>query len=201
LNAAGNAKNLKNIVQILVCNGFIQRDLQGVFFVEKVDARCYCFGANIGEFGFSKLKTKRIKEMSVGLFKPGSVECSSQCLSHVVRPLRDAADSHRAVIHRIHSRHVCEQGLRSADVGSRLFATDMLFASLQGHAQGTVAVFVHRNADNPTRNLPLEIFCAGKKSSVWAAIAEWHPKTLGVAYRYVSPPFSGRRQQSQGEQI
>ncbi|MNL40603.1 hypothetical protein D3C87_1629650 [compost metagenome] len=51
----------------------------------------------------------------------------------------NALNTLRSVIHRIGPGDNGQQYLRSANVGSRFFAADMLLACLQRHTQSTVA--------------------------------------------------------------
>ena len=72
-----------------------------------------------------------------------------------------------------------EQHLRGADVGIGLFAADVLFAGLQRHAQGGVAVRVARAA-NDAPGQGADVFLAGgEKGGVRAAKTHRDAETLG----------------------
>ncbi len=78
----------------------------------------------------------------------------------------------------IHRGHIGQQCLRRADIGSCLFALDVLLARLQRHAQRTVAGGIYRNADDAARNGALEIIFRGKEGRVRPAKAQRYAKAL-----------------------
>ncbi len=49
--------------------------------------------------------------------------------------------------------------------------------------------------------MPLELVARSEERRVRAAVAEWHAETLRVADRDVGAPFTGRREQGQGQQV
>ena len=68
--------------------------------------------------------------------------------SHKGRPQAEQAPGDRlqaigAMVHGIETGHHCQQHLGSADVAGGLVAADVLFAGLQGQAQGRLACRIH----------------------------------------------------------
>ena len=101
----------------------------------------------------------------------------------------------------VESGHVGEQRLRGADVRRRLFAADVLFAGLQRHAVGGIAVHVDRDADDAAGDLADELFAGGEEGGVRAAVAHGHAEALGISEDHVGAHFAGRGEQRQAEQI
>ncbi len=113
----------------------------------------------------------------------------------------DAAQAVRTVIHGIHTGHDGEQRLCGADIGSGFFAAYMLFACLQRHAQGGVAVGVHRHTDDAAWHRALVRITASKVGGVRAAVTHRHTEALRRTQHYVCTPFTGRCQQHQTEDV
>ncbi|MNF82763.1 hypothetical protein D3C84_650740 [compost metagenome] len=93
--------------------------------------------------------------------------------------LGNALEPFRPVVDRVETGDVGQQHLGRADVGVGLLTTDMLFAGLQGHAQGDVTSGIFRHADDPPGNRPLVFVAAGKKRRVRPAVTHRHAETLG----------------------
>src|SRR5688572_7448381 len=87
----------------------------------------------------------------------------------------------RSMIHSIHSSHNGKQYLRCTYVGSRLFTTDMLLASLKRHPIAVITRRIYRGADNSARHLSFKIILYGKESSMGTAKSHRHPKSLAGA--------------------
>ena len=118
-----------------------------------------------------------------------------------VDALGDGAEAFWTVINRIHTGHDGEQHLCSTNVRSSFFASDVLFAGLQRHAVGHVALCIYRNANKATRNLALELVAGGEKGGVWTTISHWHPKTLGRTNHHVGTPRTRSGKQYQAHQV
>ena len=110
---------------------------------------------------------------------------------------RNALQADRAVVDRVHAGHYGGQDLRGTDVGSGLFAPDMLLTRLQRQPVGRVAMSIDADAYQPTRHGALEVVAAGHVGGVWATVAQRHAKTLGGTDGDVGTQFARRRQQGE----
>ncbi len=95
-----------------------------------------------------------------------------------MHPLRNRAQSARAVEHRIKRGHDGQKRLRGADIRGGFLAANMLLARLQGEAIGTAPLRVNRYANKPTWDGPLIGLATGKKCCVRATISQRHTKAL-----------------------
>ena len=77
----------------------------------------------------------------------------------------------------------------------------MLFAHLQGHAQGRPSGFVHRQADDAPGQLALVLLPGSEIRCRRAAEAHRDAETLGRSHGYVGAPFARRGKQRQGKDI
>ena len=107
----------------------------------------------------------------------------------------------RSVIDCIHTRHHGWQDLGRTDVTRRPFAFDVLFAGLQGHAQGGLATDILGDANDAPRHLSLELGSRRQKGCVRAAVPHWHTKALRAPNGRIGSKFPRGPQQTQGEQI
>lgn len=99
-------------------------------------------------------------------------------LGRVVDSAGDGLQSLRAVVDGVHGCDVGEQGLGSADVGSRLLPSNVLLSGLQGHAVGKLIVGIDRAPDYPSWHLPHVLLAGGEKSRVWSSEAHGHSEPL-----------------------
>ena len=83
------------------------------------------------------------------------------------------------MVNGIHGSHIGQQCLGCANIGSGFFSFDVLFAGLEGHAQGPVSVSIYAYADDSARNAALELVFCGKESGMWATVSQGHAKALG----------------------
>ena len=67
----------------------------------------------------------------------------------------------------------------------------MLFAGLQGQAEGRVAVAVLRDPHQAARQLAGKGLPGGKEGGVGATKAEGDTKALGVAHHNIGPKLAG----------
>ena len=115
--------------------------------------------------------------------------------------LGNAGQPFRPMPHRIHARHDSQQHLRGADIGSRFFAADMLFARLQREPHGGRTGGIQRNTNKPARHQALMRIRHRHEGSMRPAIAHRHAKTLRAAHHHIGAHFAGRLQQSQRKRI
>ena len=115
--------------------------------------------------------------------------------------LRDARQTLRPMPHRIHAGHDSQQHLRGADIGSRLFAADMLFARLQRQPHRRRTGGIHGNTNKPPRHQALMRIRHRHEGSMRPAIAHRHAKTLRTAHHHIGAHFARRLQQSQRKRI
>jgi len=119
----------------------------------------------------------------------------------VTDPLGDVADPFRTVVNGIESCHGSQQRLCGADVGSGLLAFYVLFAGLQRHAQGPVAVDIFGDADDAAWEDPLVFVTGGEKGGMRTAVAHGNAETLAASADHVGAPFPGRGQQGKTHQV
>src|SRR5439155_4299538 len=121
------------------------------------------------------VKEARIRETVTEVLKGSAEPCRV-----AVHASRDAAQPVRAVIDGVHRGHDRQQHLRGADIARRFFAADMLLARLQRHAQAGAAGAVLGYADDPARQVALELVARREERGMRAAVAERDAETLGV---------------------
>jgi hypothetical protein len=86
---------------------------------------------------------------------------------------------------RVEAGDVCQQNLSSADVGGRLFATDVLLAGLQGEAHGRPTLGVGADSHQPTGKGAGNRLIGGDERGVRSSEAHRHAKALCRADRNV----------------
>ena len=106
-----------------------------------------------------------------------------------------------AMVHRIKASHHCQQHLSGADVAGGLVAADVLFAGLQGQAQGRLAFRIQRAPHQAARDLALELLARGEKSGMGTTKTQRHPQALGAADGDISAEVAHRLQQHLGQGI
>ena len=115
--------------------------------------------------------------------------------------LGDAGQPFRPMPHRIHARHDSQQHLRGADIRSRFFPADVLFAGLQRQPHGRRTRRIHRNPHKPARHQALMRIRHRHEGSMRATIAHRHAKTLRAAHHHIGAHFARRLQQNQRKWI
>ena len=131
----------------------------------------------------------------------GGYEGTGQRFRGAMDVLGDRLQALGAVVHGVASGHDGQEHLRRANVRGRLLASDVLLARLERHAERRVAVDIPREADDPTRHLPLELLGAGKKRGVRTSVAHRDPKALRGAQGYIRAPLAGGFDQRQCEEV
>ena len=166
------------IFQAFTLRGFAQGDRNGTRQIgTQVDTRCFGPGQN----GLFVLHFNR-----QGI-KPGGVTQTQTCIcqrfrqniGQAVNAAGNPFQTFRPVVDRIHPGDICQQNLRSTDVGVRFFTADMLFAGLQRQTQSTVTGGINGYSDKAARHRTFVSITAGKEGSMRAAVAHRHTKTLG----------------------
>ena len=89
------------------------------------------------------------------------------------------------------------EGFVGTNVGSRLFAADMLFTGLQRQDKTALAIFIHSCADDPSGNPAHIFFPGGKNTQIRAAVIERIAETLAFANDKISAGLSRRLQNAQ----
>ena len=84
------------------------------------------------------------------------------------------------------------QGLIGADVGRRLFSTDVLLTRAQGGHEGATIVRINGLTHYPSRQSANEFTGAGKQTEVGAAVGQRRAEGLAFAHEDVGAPLSGR---------
>ena len=118
-----------------------------------------------------------------------------------VHAARDPPQPLGAVVDRVHRRDHSEQHLRGADVTRRFFASDVLLARLERHAEPGPPGTILRHADDASGQVAFEFIARREERRVWAAVAEGHAEPLRIADGDIGAPLPGRRQHCQRQQI
>ena len=105
------------------------------------------------------------------------------------------------MVDREHAGHHGGQDLCGTNVGSGLFAANVLLTGLQRQAIGRLTLAVHTHAHQAAGHGALVGIAASKISRMRAAAAHGHAKALGGAHHDVGIPFARRCQQGQGQQV
>ena len=90
----------------------------------------------------------------------------------------DAAQAVRAVIDGVHAGHVGEQDLGGADIRVGFFATDVLFAGLQCHAQRLLAADINGYPDDAAGDRTLVFIPGGEECGMRTTETERDAETL-----------------------
>jgi hypothetical protein len=143
----------------------------------------------------------RVEEMRGGHAVAQPLETRLQDCGEPVHVSRDARESGRPVVHRVHRRHHCQQHLRRADVRRRLLAPDVLLARLQREAVRRSAVGVDGHADEAPRHRALEVVTRGKIARVRAAVPHRHAEALRRADDDIGAPFARRHDERERKEI
>src|SRR5205085_1517346 len=96
-------------------------------------------------------------------------------------------------------RDVGQQRLSGTDVRRRLFTTNVLLARLQRHAVRTIAVRIHRYANDASGCLTDVRLERGKERRMGAAVAERDAESLRVPEHNVRADLSRWREQGKAQ--
>ena len=118
-----------------------------------------------------------------------------------VHPRRDLDEAFRPVVHAIHAGDVGQQHLGGADVGRRLFPTDVLLPGLQDEPQRHPAFGVLGDTHHPSWELPLVLVAGGYEGGVGAAEHHRNPEPLRRADHDVGAHLARRGEQGESEQV
>ena len=113
----------------------------------------------------------------------------------------DGFEAFGAVIDGVHGGHHGEKDLGGADVAGGFFAPDVLFAGLQGEAEGGAAVGVVGDADEAAGEAAFEGVFDGHEGRVRAAETEGDTEALAVADADVCAEFAWRFEHGEGEEV
>src|SRR5581483_5773158 len=185
-----------------IVDRFIERDADRVL-ATRADIDAMTLG-NFDDFARAhraETDLHRVEERLARNLKTESVESGCEQFRKEMDALRDATQSIRAVINRIHRRDHREENLRRADVARRFFAADVLLACLQRKAKSGTAFRVVRDADEPARHVALEFIARRKICRVRPAETERHAETLRRADSDVRTEFARWREQRQRENV
>jgi len=144
---------------------------------------------------------QRIEILLIYLVEAQFFEGFAQQGSPAVDAAGDGAQAFGTVVNGIHAGHDGEQYLGGTDIRSGFFAADVLFAGLQGHAVGGIALGINRNANQTARNLALELVFSGEKSGMRPAVTHGHAKTLCRTNHHIGAPAAGRLEQHQRHEV
>src|SRR4051812_191626 len=97
------------------------------------------------------------------------------------------------MINCIHSSHVGQQSLCSADIRSGFFAPDVLFTCLQRHTQAAVSHSINTDSDDAAGNTSFKFLLGGKESSMRTTESHSDTKSLRRTDGYISAEFTRSR--------
>ena len=211
-------RNSRNIVYRLFCRNAEDIQQQGsiTFSSRFIDAQTHVTVVKIAQVDilaqgngayFLRRNVRRqaqaqgVKISLILLYVSQFRELRFQPESQTVDVACDASDTLCSVIHRITSGHGGQQSLCRTDIRSCLFAFDMLFTCLQGHAVAQVSVFVFRQTDDTSRHVPLELIACRKICSRRTSVEHRCTHSLAASEYDVSSPFSRRSQQCQTQNV
>ena len=199
----GTGKHGDDVLQVLDRDGLIQGDAHpGIIDVTEIDFRRQGFPAQlVGRTAPGQFELQGVKKLRIVLPAAQAGQGFFQNLGENVNPVGDFGEPVRAVIHRIHTGHIGQEGLGGADVGGGLLPADVLLAGLQRHAEGRISQTIERHSDDPPRHLAFESFPGGEKCRMGPTVTHRHSQTLGGTDHHISPHLSRRFQQSEGQQI
>jgi hypothetical protein len=178
LHRGVGAENGEDRVDVRARRGLIERDSQAsAAHVAEVHPR---HAAALDDAGELSLRVHRDRVEEVALRHPESelLEPQLRKRREPVNASRDARESLRAVIDRIHGGHDRQQHLCGADIGSRLLAPDVLLARLQREAIGGLALGVHRHAHQAPGHAALQLVPRGHVARMRAAETHGHAEAL-----------------------
>mmetsp|Transcript_41994 Transcript_41994/g.100961 ORF Transcript_41994/g.100961 Transcript_41994/m.100961 type:complete len:317 (-) Transcript_41994:931-1881(-) len=125
------------------------------------------------------LQSNSIKEVSVRLWlEPDFGRAHGKKLCQSMDSTRNARQAARSVINCIHGRHIGEQRLRGADIGSRLVQPDMLLPGLQRHSDCLVALRVDAHTNDTARHAPRALLAGSQIGRSRSTIQHWDPESL-----------------------
>ncbi len=101
----------------------------------------------------------------------------------------------------VHPGDVRQECLSGADVGGGLLPANVLFARLQRHAIGHVAVRIHGHADDSPRRLADELLARGEIRRVRPTVAHRYAESLCASHSHVGACLAGGRCHSQAQEI
>ena len=134
-----------------------------------------------------------------------TVSCSQSCSASIAGLLQAQVGRFsqplRAQLSQVDGGSQGEQALVGADVAGRLFAADMLLASLQREHEAAFAAAVDRLADDPARHAADELLAAGHDAQVGAAVGQGRAERLPFGHGDVGPVVARALQQAQADRI
>ena len=177
------AKGGEELGQVGNAGYLIQRDANRAVVVQaQVGVAGQCFGDDGGLLVGASGDLQGVKN-GVGVDGVAELDQSfGQHLGEQAHAFGNALEAAGAVVDSIHGGDDGQQHLRGADVAGGALAADVLFAGLQGQAQGGVALGVDGDADDPAGELAFEGFAGGHVGGVRPAIAHGHAKALAAAH-------------------
>ncbi len=113
----------------------------------------------------------------------------------------DGFEAFGAVKDGVHGGHHGEKDLGGADVAGGFLAPDVLFAGLEGEAEGGAAVGVVRDADEAAGEAAFEGVFDGHEGRVRAAETEGDTEALAVADADVGAEFAWRFEHREGQEV
>lgn len=125
--------------------------------------------------------------------------CEDAC--EIVDASCDGGQALRPVVAGVHAGDDGEQSLRGADVACGFFASDVLFAGLDGHAEGGVALGIFADADDSTREFAGVFVLGGDECGVRPASAHGDAKALGASDGDVCAPLAWRPDERECDEI
>lgn len=125
----------------------------------------------------------------------------SECDGVGLDALCDSGEAFGPVVDAVEGGHDGEEGLGGADVASGLVAFDVLFAGLDCHAEGGVALGVLGDTDDAAWEFAGVFFVGGDEGGVWAAEPHGDAEALGRSDGDVGAPLAGWLEEGEREGV
>src|SRR5690606_22049635 len=145
--------------------------------------------------------TNRVEEGVMAKREARGAQPVCESDGQTVQASRDALQSLRAMVYGVEARDYGEEHLGRAHVRRRLLTADVLFTGLKRHPQRGPPLRIRRDTNAPPGDQPLVLVLRRKERGVRSAEAERHTEALRVADRDVRAPLTGRREQSEREEV
>src|SRR5439155_3433349 len=186
-----DVEDLKQRPQVFDCRGFVKSNANS-FRVDDAQIDAVRFGDfhEVGAVSRVQIYNKRVK---VGQASRLPIRVTARRrrqagrLSHFIaepykprgenrgKPMdaaRDVLQTLWSVIDRVSGSHVCQEGLRGADVAGGFFPANVLFPRAEREPQGGAANRVLRDTDKPAGHLTFKGLARGEVSGVRSPVAQ-----------------------------
>ena len=181
--------------------GLVEREAHGVG-VELADVHAVCLAVRDGLVRAVRAAERDGVEKRVGGFRKANLGGAlGEDGREAVGLVGDRLEPGWSVVDGVEPRHVREERLRGADVGSRLIAADVLLSGLHRHAERGRAFGVDGHADDASGHEPLVVLGGCEVPGVGPAEAHGNAEALRGSDADVGAPLAGRHEGREREEI